>query len=664
MSSFAPFAAPTRRNVLIGLGTATAVSAIAFGRSYTSSAGDSAGPMAKPIEQTGASFVADTGTPVYPNIPADVTMVRTSGYSVPGDGGSALYQAVAAEPTHKYKFQAADGRWFELSRSQPLSPEMFGATVAGTDASRPIADALGYAGARDPLTGSQGAAAQGIVHFKQMYLYSTEIEVPAGVAVTGARSAGIKRIDEVRATITSPVSSGRDSKVVTVDQAAGFEVGQSVMIISGSRIAPVDPFSHRNPIITAVDGNRLTIDPRSWIEDYPAGSILQTATHGFILADNARVEGITIDGNAARQTDASWFAHNEITIEGDNCVVRDVHIKDSPSDAILIGGTEARRQVDSKVLGCTFTNIGNNGVHYSYMRVGLVANCTFRGTNKRTQGVAAVHQDAAVCYSSDCTDLSVTGCDFEDCLSGVGSLNSSSTPAIENDNVVVTGNTFRRCGRPLFVLAETRRIVFTGNRVWSDYPFTGEHKMNNITVSSSTAAGPREIIIADNQITNGKIVIGPWVRSASVTGNFIDNSQALDMRYGAIEVSNSTDVSIGSNTVVGSPYGIRIVNNFGPDLTTSRNIRITGNQLINQRWRGISAELYETATKVDVVASDNSFRTTAAVVGTASYTAILFVPGLWAIDNSITIEVGTAFAGTGTENRRGNIVNGTIEAAA
>ena len=662
MSSFAPFAAPTRRKVLIGLGAATAVSAIAFGRSYTSARSDSSGPMARWIPHTGGTFVADSGTAVYPNIPADTNMIRTAGYSVPGDGGSALYQAVAAEPTHRYKFQAADGRWFELSRSQPLSPEMFGATVPGTDASRPITDALGYAGARDPLTGSQGAAAQGVVHFKQMYLYSTEIVVPAGVAVTGARSSGIKRIDEVRTTTTSAISAGADSKVFTVQDAAGLEVGQSIMIITGDRIAPVDPFAHLNPIITAIDGNRITIDPRSWIQDHPSGSILQTATHGFILAEGARVEGITIDGNGANQTDAHWQAHNEITIEGDNCVVRDVHIKDAPSDAILIGGTEARRQVDSKVLGCTFTNIGNNAVHYSYMRVGLVAGCTFRGTNKRTAGIASIHQDGAVIYSSDCTDINVNGCDFEDCLSGVGSLNSSSNPKIENDNVVVTGNTFRRCARPLYVLNETRRVVFASNRVWSDYPFTG-YDRNEITVGSSSAAGPRDVVIADNQITNGKIVIGAWAQSASVTGNYIDNSQALKMVYGAIEIRNSNNVSVVGNTVIGSPYGIHIQNNFGPELTTSRNIRITGNQLIDQRWRGISTELHQTATKVDVVASDNSFRTTAAVVGTASYRAILFVPGVWAIDNSITIEVGTAFAGTGTENRRGNIVNGVVEAS-
>jgi parallel beta-helix repeat protein len=666
MDKSTPAAAPTRRNIVIGIGAATVATGI-FANTFVSGPGRKSvdGDAAQPIPQLGSSFHA-TGQSIAgakPVIAPDVSLVRTAGYAAPRDGGSALYRWTRSEPAHPYKFMAADGRWFELARDQKLAPEMFGATKTMTDASAPVKAAVAYAGATDPISQPPGGGtAQGVVLFTEMYPYSTEIDVPAGVAITGARSAGLRRINQVRTTITSPIAQGREPRTFTVTNSAGFQVGQSIMIISGSRIAPVDPFSHRNPQITAINGNSITISTRgAFIEDYPSGSILQTATHGLILAEGVRVEGITMDGNEANQTDASWFAHNEITIEGDNCIVQNVHIKDAPSDGILIGGTLDRRQRDSKVLGCTFTNIGNNGVHFSYMRVGLVANCTFNGTNRRATGVNAVHQDGAVIYSSECSDLTVTGCDFDTCLSGVGSLNSTLTtgPRNENDNVVVTGNTFRRCARPLFVLTETQRIVFTGNRIFSEFP--NQWGMNNVTVSASTPAGPRDILIADNQITNGKIVIGAYVQSAAVRGNFIDNSQAMTMNYGAIEVTNSNDVSVSDNTVIGSPYGIHIQNNFGPTLTTCRNIRVTGNQFINQRWIGINAVLYQTATQVDVVASDNSIRNNAAVVGTASYVGIVFAPGLYALANSIALEKGVPFGGTGSENRRGNIVNGTIE---
>lgn len=65
-------------------------------------------------------------------IPSDVTMVRTSGYAATGDRGEAVYVAVASQPTHPARFQAADGRWFGLAPAQRHTPEMFGAKGDGT----------------------------------------------------------------------------------------------------------------------------------------------------------------------------------------------------------------------------------------------------------------------------------------------------------------------------------------------------------------------------------------------------------------------------------------------------------------------------------------------------------------------------------------------------
>ncbi|MDX3908434.1 MAG: hypothetical protein QHC67_01250 [Sphingobium sp.] len=43
-----------------------------------------------------------------------MTMVQTTGYYAPGDGGGASYEPVASQPAHPGKFQDASGRWFEI----------------------------------------------------------------------------------------------------------------------------------------------------------------------------------------------------------------------------------------------------------------------------------------------------------------------------------------------------------------------------------------------------------------------------------------------------------------------------------------------------------------------------------------------------------------------
>ncbi len=47
-------------------------------------------------------------------IGAEITHLRTAGYSASGDGGGTLYDRVASEPSHALKVQSADGAWWEL----------------------------------------------------------------------------------------------------------------------------------------------------------------------------------------------------------------------------------------------------------------------------------------------------------------------------------------------------------------------------------------------------------------------------------------------------------------------------------------------------------------------------------------------------------------------
>lgn len=89
------------------------------------------------------------------NLAPDVPYIRTSGYSVIGDGGEALYKRVASEPAHTGKVQSADGAWWELAVVS-VNPLMFGAVGNGiTDDTLAVKNALNYL-RNPPVSGLPG----------------------------------------------------------------------------------------------------------------------------------------------------------------------------------------------------------------------------------------------------------------------------------------------------------------------------------------------------------------------------------------------------------------------------------------------------------------------------------------------------------------------------
>lgn len=66
------------------------------------------------------------------NIPANVNVVMTGGYSTPGDGGAAEFHRVAGPLADGASFQSDDGAWWLLS-SDIICVEMFGAVSNGAN---------------------------------------------------------------------------------------------------------------------------------------------------------------------------------------------------------------------------------------------------------------------------------------------------------------------------------------------------------------------------------------------------------------------------------------------------------------------------------------------------------------------------------------------------
>lgn len=116
--------------------------------------------------------------------------LTTSGYTTAGDGGGAVYQKVATEPSHAGKFQDLDGDWWELKVPE-LAPEMFGAIGDGvtndTVAMQAAIDALGSG---DALVLRNGATYL-VDNLTQPQLSSNGITIYSnGIATIKANNAG------------------------------------------------------------------------------------------------------------------------------------------------------------------------------------------------------------------------------------------------------------------------------------------------------------------------------------------------------------------------------------------------------------------------------------------------------------------------------------------
>ncbi|MFN3387546.1 MAG: hypothetical protein ACK40O_01340 [Allosphingosinicella sp.] len=596
-------------------------------------------------------------------IPSEVKLVGTTGYADDGDGGAALYAESAGQPATPARFQDSLGRWFGLAAGQSITPEKFGAVAVGADATAALQAAMNFAG-----------ASGGTVELSRMYLVSSEIEVPVGVTVRGPRSSGLKRIDEARTTTTSATPAGTGSITFGVVSTAGFAVGQSVMLVSGSLYSPYDPYSHRNAVITAIAGNQITINPRSNFRAHAAGAVLQTASHGLILLGDNRLEGFTIDGNEAMQTEAVWRTTTELVIEGSDCTVEDVAIVNGASDLVLVAGSAlaanpppADYVLNSRFIGCDFDNGGNNGIHLSFTIGTLVEGCRFRRLNRRNSGINIEHQDGGVICSYNNKEVIVSGCDFEDMFDAVGAIDAKTVPDgdIFNHGFVVDGNRMHNCHRPLRVVNRGGEVVFSNNRVTADYPYpAGLPDSRLYLLGTSFAERARRVQITGNSFTNVRIQAS-HARDLTIDGNSFDlTAQTSAGTIHPIFLSGVSNAAVTGNVVRGGSYGIRLLNFGGAGDVTG--LVIEGNVFVAQRWNAIRGD-QDAPGPVEALIRGNWIANDVGSAIGADYRAIRFKPGMYADGNRIALAVGSAWdlaeAGAGP-SRGANFVNGAIETPA
>lgn len=426
------------------------------------------------------------------------------------------------------------------------SPEIFGALGDGvTDDSAAINSALSF------LNGLGG----GELRLKGTYLYSRPLIAGANTVIVGTGKAKLKRINEVKTTISANINTGSSS--VTVASVAGFSVGMAIRIFKSSYN---DSNYNTNQLtITDISGSTITFSG-AVSQSFSTGDFLITASKGLQLADGCKVRCVVFDGNKANNTSFNrWDVHGECFGANSSASysVEECSFINSAADAVITYGKKVR------VVGCRFMDINGNAIHFSDTDSCLVDSNFFENTN--IGDVSKIgHVGGAISFSDVNKNVIIVNNVIVNGLWAVG-FTYGSTSSANHFNGVIKDNVIRNCRTGAIDLKSTTAgvrfddVTIVGNKIYNSV-------IIEITSTASTVA-KRKVVIKDNTIFNGKILVG-YVEDVEISDNKIFNDVntpesslvADDTTSVCIQVSttNCNKIVIDRNHIYGGRYGIYV----------------------------------------------------------------------------------------------------------
>lgn len=223
--------------------------------------------------------------------------------------------------------------------------------------------------------------------------------------------------------------------------------------------------------------------------------------------------------------------------------------------------------------------------------------------------------------NTPCRDIIVTGCTFQNCLSGVGNHH----PEISTPNIIISNNTFENMGASCVNLSAMTGVVVSGNTATNVRAFlysTGETEAeitNNTITYGYESVDPKleqdMFYITDNtdiNINNNKIygcgkraVFDAGGSTITITNNQIDLSSIRAPGRHAVQLGakKASDVTVDNNTIIQSAMsGIwvsdssgSITNNIisasgsnGIKVTNDSELTISNNTITSPAGHGIS----------------------------------------------------------------------------
>ncbi len=233
---------------------------------------------------------------------------------------------------------------------------------------------------------------------------------------------------------------------------------------------------------------------------------------------------------------------------------------------------------DIHISGVTMQHVsGDHFIEFAAVKNGSVKNSTFRDyialsgtTEEQAETSEAVQLDHAKKDSSAhsepydgtvCQGITVSGCTFTNCVSGVGDHHTESVGA----NYNFSNNTFKDLSATCINLWGVDGATASGNTATNVGRLVHvEVTKGSITISDNTVSGTKNLLFAQN-------VSG----SLTVTGNSAEGSRE---RIG-LEVQKAEGVTLSQNTLDGFTSGISLI--------TCSGCSVTGNTVKNVDKNGI-----------------------------------------------------------------------------
>src|SRR5690242_17922382 len=375
-----------------------------------------------------------------------------------------------------------------------------------------------------------------------------------------------KRSNQAETVVTQAITAGTyTNPVINVANGNAFQVGQYVAFLD----TVSNKWINRNAVykITATTSTSVTLGGSLTIDSsFSANStIFYTSFSLLNLSSDCAASNFFINGNVTNNTYGRWVSQVELETTGDNNTVNNVKIDSTSGEGIIVFGK------NNRFYSVRETNLNGNGFHFSGDNNTLVSGATIINSNL---DLNVGHQGGSVTWSDSCKNVTIENCWLENGLYCFGNMTSPN-----GGNVILHGNIGVNARNGVMQANES------ANNEIDNFSLSDNHFYNCVSLyiaqtNAANASTYSKIDISHNHFYNTAIeAIG--VNHLSITGNTVEDTSFV-YNSTLIKVSNSKNVSIQNNKVVGGYYGIYINNSLIDSM-----VSVSNNQLWHQRLTGI-----------------------------------------------------------------------------
>lgn len=406
----------------------------------------------------------------------------------------------------------------------------------------------------------------GSVHF-----YATWIRTTFDVTDEMFGANGSDTIDDKTAIQKALNMAKQINGTITVQIPAGTYLIDSALTI----------YSNTNLILT-----NQTVIKRTNIENLMliSGSKTGGDEGGYNRIKNIKISGGTWDGNAQS---GNAFANMFYLFHGENVTISNVVMKNCCGNHFIeLAGIKT-----ASITGSTFRDFKKYNGTTSSSEVSTTSEAIQLDYTSSDTSSGAAPSDGTVCRN-----ITISGCTFVNCLSGIGNHHTGQT----SNAFTFSNNSFNSIEKTCFNLYAVSGATVSGNSAENIYQFAYITSNNGTTV------------INENEITRGNVEEpGGFCIDARSSQDVQISNNEIDGFDNTIYVNNTT-ANVDNNTIMNSAQAGICFENGSTGSITNNNINNSGTHginIVNSDLVIVSGNIVNTTTRHGVKI-DNSDQTT------------------------------------------------------